>query len=78
MARNPLFLSPTMYIFRKSVAEGILGHSRVWKAIGFFLIGRRMLRKVMGSDPRTVGIERLAPGETLILRGVTGRPSKRR
>jgi hypothetical protein len=78
MARNPLFLSPSMYIFRKSVAEGILGHSRVWKAIGFFMIGRRMLRRIMGSDPRTVGIERLAPGETLILRGVTARRAKRR
>jgi hypothetical protein len=78
MIRNPLFLTPSVYIFNKSVASGILGKSRFWKTIGFILISRRMLRRIMGSEPRTVAIERIAPGESLILRGVTGRPPKRR
>jgi hypothetical protein len=50
--------------------EGVFGHSRVWKAIGMLIIARRLFRKIMGSDPRTVAIERIKPGETLVLRGV--------
>lgn len=77
MAHMPLFPSPSMLVVRKAMAQGLFGDSRMWKLIAFAIIGRRMLRRVMGSAPRTVAIERIGPGETLVMRGVTGRPPKR-
>jgi hypothetical protein len=38
---------------------------------------RRTMRKLMGSDPHTVAIEKIRPGETVVLRGVTGRTPRR-
>jgi hypothetical protein len=75
--RTPLFPSPSMLIVRRAMVQGLFGDSRVWKVLAFVIIGRRMLLRVMGSDPRVVAVERIHPGETLILRGVTGRPPKR-
>ena len=75
--RTPLFPSPSMLIVRRAMVDGLFGDSRVWKVLAFVIIGRRMLQRIMGSEPRTVAVERIRPGETLILRGVTGRPPKR-
>jgi hypothetical protein len=78
MARHvPLFPSPSMLVVRRAMTQGLFGESRMWKLIAFAIIGRRMLRRIMGSEPRTVAIERLRPGETLVLRGVTIRAPKR-
>ena len=75
--RTPLFPSPSMLVVRRAMVDGLFGDSRMWKLIAFVIIGRRMLRRIMGSEPRTVALERIRPGETLILRGVTGRAPKR-
>ena len=64
------YLRPSSVLYRKSMRHGIFGDSRVWKAIGFAILARRAFRKIMGSDPRTVAIERIKPGETIVLRGV--------
>ena len=76
--RRPSLLSPGVLIFRKSLRDGIFGNSRFWKAAAFVILGRRLLRRLMGAEPRTVAVEKLVPGQTLILRGVTERPAKRR
>ncbi|MET0146715.1 MAG: hypothetical protein ABW328_18285 [Ilumatobacteraceae bacterium] len=78
MSRAPLLPSPSMLLFRRSMVSGVFGKSRVWKIIGFAILANRIVRRLMGSDPRTVAIERIGPGETLILRGVTGRVPKKR
>jgi len=79
MARHmPLFPSPSMLVVRRAMTQGLFGDSRMWKLIAFAIIGRRMLRRIMGSEPRTVAVERILPGETVIMRGVAGRPPKRR
>lgn len=70
MARPRGYLHPSTILYRKSLRQGIFGDSRVWKAIGIAILARRAFRKIMGSDPRTVAIERIKPGETIILRGV--------
>ena len=72
-ARRPSYLAPSVWIFRTSMREGIFGDSRIWKAVGIFMLARRALRKVMGSEPETVAIERIKPGETVVLRGVRAR-----
>jgi hypothetical protein len=76
-ARTPLFPSPSMLVMRRAMVDGLFGDSRAWKVLAFVIIGRRMLQRIMGSEPRVVAVERIRPGETLIMRGVTGRPPKR-
>jgi hypothetical protein len=77
MERMPLFPRPSFLITRRAMVDGLFGDSRLWKLIAFVIIGRRMLRRIMGSEPRIIAVERIRPGETLILRGVTGRAAKR-
>ncbi len=71
--RPPLFPSPSMIVVRRAMTEGVFGQSRMWKTVAFAIMFRRTMRKLMGSDPHTVAIEKLRPGETVVLRGVTGR-----
>ena len=75
--RTPLFPTPSILIVRRAMVDGLFGDSRAWKVLAFVIIGRRMLKRIMGSEPRVVAVERIRPGETLIMRGVTGRPPKR-
>ena len=74
--RLPLFPTPSMVVVRRAMVDGLFGESRLWRLVAFAIIGRRILRRVLGSDPVTVAVERLKPGETLILRGVTSNKSK--
>ena len=70
---RPRYFAPSAVLYRNAMRKGFLGDSRVWKVVGLLIVGRRLARKVMGSDPQTVAIERIGPGEKLILRGVTSR-----
>jgi hypothetical protein len=71
--RMPLLPSPRMMFVRRAMVEGLKGQNRVWRVVMVAIIANRLLRRVMGSDVRTVAIERIKPGETLILRGVRSR-----
>jgi len=73
VARRPGYLAPSAWVFRKSMRDGILGDSRLWKAVALAILLRRAFRKLMGSEPVTVAIEQLKPGETIVLRGVRSR-----
>jgi hypothetical protein len=53
--------------------KGLFGDSRLWKAVGIVILARRGLKKMMDSEPRTLAVERIKPGETVILRGVRSR-----
>ncbi len=68
--RRAGYLAPSAVIFRTAMREGIFGHSRVWKVVGIAILARRGLKKLMGAAPRTLAVERIRPGEMLILRGV--------
>jgi hypothetical protein len=76
--RMPLLPSPSMMFVRKAMVEGLKGESKVWRSVMYAIILRRILRKLMGSDPVAVAIERLQPGETLVLRGVSSRKLPKR
>ena len=52
---------------------GWIGGNRFWRVVFVLLLARRAFRKIMGSDPITVAVEQIKPGETLILRGVSSR-----
>ena len=71
--RRPSYLAPSAFLVRSAVRKGLFGESRVWKAVGIAILARRGLRKLMGSDPRTVAVERIKPGETVVLRGISSR-----
>ena len=71
--RRASILAPSALLFSNAMRKGIFGDSRLWKIIGITILARRGLKKVMGSEPQTVAIERIRPGETLILRGVRSR-----
>ena len=71
--RLPLVPTASMLVVRKAMVEGVKGENRFWRYVMFAIIARRVLRRLMDSDPRTVAVERLLPGQTLILRGVKSR-----
>jgi hypothetical protein len=71
--RLPLVPTASMLVVRKAMVEGVKGENRFWRYVMFAIIARRVLRRLMDSDPRTVAVERLLPGQTLILRGITSR-----
>jgi hypothetical protein len=69
--RQPLIPRPTVRFVQRAFNEGLFGRSRLWRTAAYAIIARRALRHVMRSDARTVAIEKIRPGETVILRGVT-------
>ena len=71
--RLPLVPTASMLVVRKAMVEGVKGENRFWRYVMLAIIARRVLRRLMDSDPRTVAVERLLPGQTLILRGVSSR-----
>jgi hypothetical protein len=77
-SRAPLFPSPSMIFVRKAMVEGLKGQNKIWRAVMIAIIARRVLRRLMGSEPVTVAVDRLQPGETLVLRGVSSRKLKKR
>jgi hypothetical protein len=71
--RLPLFPTPSMYVVRRAMTEGLRGRSRFWKLVMIAILLRRGFRRVMRSDGMTVAVEHLQPGESIILRGVRAR-----
>ena len=69
--RWPLFPSPRMLFIRRAMIEGLRGENKVWRLIMVLIVVNRLLRRVMGSDAQTVAIEKIGPGQTVILRAVT-------
>jgi len=67
-----------MLLVRKAMVEGFKGENRLWRYVMLAIIARRLLRRLMDSDARTVAVERLLPGQSLILRGVTSRDVPKR
>jgi hypothetical protein len=76
--RLPLVPTASMLFVRKAMVEGVKGENRFWRYVMIAIIARRVLRRLMDSDPRTIAVERLLPGQTLILRGVTSRVVSKR
>lgn len=76
--RMPLVPTASMLLVRKAMVEGFKGENRLWRYVMLAIIARRLLRRLMDSDARTVAVERLLPGQSLILRGVTSRDVPKR
>jgi hypothetical protein len=75
------FLRPANYLRRASIDRGLFGDNMFWRAMFFVIFGRRLLRRVMGSEPETVAIEKLKPGQFVRIEAIdpaTLEPGKQR
>ena len=63
MARRPSVLRPSYYIRWASINKGLFGDDRFWRMVFILMTGRKVLRKLMGSEPEVVAFERLKPGQ---------------
>ena len=72
MAR-PSILRPSYYIRRASINKGLFGDDRFWRTVFIVMTGRKVLRRMMGSEPETVAIEKLKPGQFVRIEAIDPR-----
>ena len=70
LERNVPTLSPGLWARRKAMSKGLMGESPVWRAIGITILIRLILRRLMRMGPERIAVERMKPGESIILTGV--------
>ena len=56
-------LSPSSYIRRASINKGLFGDDRFWRVVFILMTGRKVLRRVLGSEAEIVATEKLKPGQ---------------
>lgn len=66
-------LRPSSYIRRASINKGLFGDDRFWRMVFILLTGRKVLRRFMGSEPETVAIETLKPGQFVRIEAIDPR-----
>ena len=76
--RRPRALSPTAAIRRRALDRALVGDDRLWQSVFFMIVMRRLTRRVMGSEPKLVAIEKLEPGESIKLSSVDKRKPRSR
>ena len=54
-------------LLRQGLKKGVLGGDRKWLVLGGVALALRLVRKVGGSEPKTVYCEELKPGEALVI-----------
>ena len=54
-------------LLRQGFRRGVLGGNRTWLVVGGAALAVRVLRKLGGSEPKTVYSEELKPGEALVI-----------
>ena len=55
------------YLRRRSMADGLLGESKVWFRIGVVVWAVHLLRRLASKGPKTVYEAELEPGQTLVI-----------
>ena len=63
-------LSPAAFIRRNSINKGLLGDDRLWRTVFLVISARRVLRKLAGSEPELLAVEKLKPDQTLVIETV--------
>ena len=59
MALLPYSLRPSVIIRRKAIRQGILGPSRMWKAVAVWVFGKKTLKKFFGKNPEVITTEKV-------------------
>ena len=65
---------------RRAVLDGIFRGHRGWRAVAVVVFGARFLRRALGRNPQLLTIDRLLPGQTMVVRAIapTSRRGRRR
>lgn len=65
MALVPRALRPAALIRRKALYSGLLGPSRLWKAVAVVVFGKATLRKLFGRNEEILDVGTLGRGRSL-------------
>jgi hypothetical protein len=62
--RRPMLdmMRPTLVIRAQAFRKGLFGSSRVWRAVAFMIIGKRLLTRYFGREPEIVEVSTLKGG----------------
>jgi hypothetical protein len=71
-------LSPVRALTTRGLREGVFGDSRVWLGICLVYLGLRFARRLLSRTEETVAIDRLAPGQTIVVRAIGVRSADER
>jgi hypothetical protein len=62
--------SPSLLVRRRALTQGVLGNDRLWRAIAAVMFGASFLKRTLGRTEEIVTVERLRPGQTIVLRAI--------
>ena len=64
------FWSPFILIPRRAVTRGLVGDSRLWRVVAAIVFGTSLLKRFVSGGEEIVTVERMRPGETMVLRTI--------
>jgi hypothetical protein len=76
MATRRRALSPFVLIRSRALSRGILGPSRMWRAVAVVVFGRRLLKRIVGKNAEFLGTEKLTAGQLVQIEAIAP-PSRR-
>ena len=62
--RRPMLdmMRPTMVIRAQAFRKGLFGSSRIWRAVAFAIIGKRVVKRYFGREPEIIEVATLKGG----------------
>jgi len=64
------YLRPFALIRRRAINQGLFGPSTAWKIVAVVVFGGKKLQEVVGRREQLVTVEKMEPGQTMILRTI--------
>jgi hypothetical protein len=55
------------WLSRIGLSRGLLGGSRAWTTIGGMALAARLVKRLVGGEPKVVYQKKLKPGETVLI-----------
>jgi hypothetical protein len=62
--------SPAFFVRSRAIAKGVLGGDRFWRGVAAVVFGASFLRRTFGRTMEVLTIERLRPGESVLVRTI--------
>jgi hypothetical protein len=76
VARRRRFWSPRSVVSQRAVTRGVLGGDRLWRGVAAVMLGSSFLKRTFGRTEEVLTVERLRPGESVLVRTIA--PTSRR
>jgi hypothetical protein len=77
MAAGQRTFTPGLYLRRHSFYRGVLGGNRGWLTLFLVLMTGRAFRRIAAKSERTAAIERLGPGQRLVITTIDPKTERR-